>query len=99
MTCKKRGSYNRQAVSISKSRSKALITDVQEILNTLINWCDNHKVKLCDFLLYALSRNIHKEVPALQDSVQKLFKRFLNEAVADDDTITSESTSVPCSAS
>ena len=88
VTCKKRGSYDRQAVSISKSRSKALISDAQEILNTLINWCDNHKVKLCDFLLYALSRNIHKEVPALQDSVQKLFKRFLNEAVADDDTIT-----------
>ena len=46
----------------------------------MINWSEEHRVSPCDFLFFALKRLIIKEAPALEESVQQVFKIFLQEA-------------------
>ena len=33
----------------------------------------------CDFLLHALSKNIHREVPELEESIHEVFKSFIKK--------------------
>jgi hypothetical protein len=64
-----RGSY--------QSRSAVLRKDADEALEVLIDWCKKQNVSPCDFLFFALKKNIAKEAPKLEDSVSVLFKKFL----------------------
>ena len=77
LQCKKKGSYKRQAESISKSRSKPLHKKVSEELDALMKWCEKQKVSACDFLFFALGKKIRDEAPALEESIQDIFKVFL----------------------
>ena len=81
--CKKRGSYKRQADSLSTSRSKPLHKDADAAIGVLMHWCDKHYVSPCDFLLFALRKNIAQEVPGLEDSIEDIFERFLEKKEAD----------------
>ena len=75
--CKKKGSYKRQAESISKSRSKPLHKDADQELEVLTEWSKKHNVSPCDFLLFALSKKIRDEAPSLEEPIQDIFKLFI----------------------
>lgn len=80
-SCKKRGSYGgRQATSLSMTTSKVLLKESKKAIEDISGWCQKHKVGICDFLFFALKKNIHKEAPNLQDSISDCFKAFLEEA-------------------
>ena len=46
-----------------------------------MNWCDKHHINPCDFLFFALKKNIHREAPALEDYIQDIFEKFLDRKV------------------
>ena len=77
VSCKTRGSYQRQKVSLAQSRSKQLHKDASEALETLNEWCLKHKVSPCDFLFYSLNKSIHMEKPEMEKTVQEAFKEYL----------------------
>ena len=81
--CKKKATYSRKQESLSKSRSKKILGSAEAQLNTLTEWCQKNKVNPCDFMLYALTKNIKSEVPALERSVQDLFKQYLEQKEGD----------------
>ena len=45
-------------------------------------WCKKSKVGMCDFLFYALKKNIHSEAQSLQENIDDCFKAFLHETTA-----------------
>ena len=75
--CRKRGPKRRKQESLSKTRSKLLHMGVEMQMKILTDWCQKHKVNPSDFLLFALTKSIRKEVPSLEKSVQELFKNYL----------------------
>ena len=82
-SCNKRGSYGgRQAKSLSKTTSKVLLNDSKKAIENISEWCKKSKVGMCDFLFYALKKNIHSEAPSLQENIDDCFKAFLHETNA-----------------
>ena len=78
--CKVRGSYSREKKSLATTRSKPLQKEAFKTIDTVLEWCEDHKISPCDFLFFALKRLISREAPELEDSVHHMFKVFLKEA-------------------
>ena len=69
--------YLSQFISISRSRSKEIHKDAADLLEQIGDWVDKHKVGMCDFLFFALKKNIRKEAPELETSLLQLYNQFL----------------------
>ena len=78
-TCKTRGFYNKDHVSLSTTRSVTLKKESSKTINLVLEWCKLYNTAPCDFLLFALKRLIRSEAPELEETVQRVFKLYLKE--------------------
>ena len=76
--CKVRGAYTDR--SLMTTKYEPLRQDASKAIDYVINWSQEHRVSPCDFLFFALKRLISKEAPSLEESVQQVFKIFLQKA-------------------
>ena len=78
-TCKARGFYHKDHISLSTTHSVILQRESSKTINLVLEWCKSYDTAPCDFLLFALKRLIRSEAPELEESVHKLFKLYLKE--------------------
>ena len=78
--CKVRGYYSQEKGSISSTRNQLLRKESSKTMNMILKWCKDFDISPCDFLFFTLKRLIRAEAPELEDSVEEVFKSFLDKS-------------------
>ena len=86
--CKVRGFYSQDRGSISSTRNQLLKKESSKTMNMILKWCKDFNISPCDFLFFTLKRLISTEAPELEDSVEEVFKAFLEKSKIDKDLLT-----------